>query len=210
MDWTQIASFALVASLLAITPGPNSVLIAKTVPTFGRRAGFANVVGISAAFYVHGTLSIFGISLILVRSAEAFFVVKLVGAAYLIWIGLKALKDAWRGGITTPQKSAYGPKRPGVTAFAEGFVTNVLNPKVSMFYLAAFPQFISASDNAVASGFLLVFIHSAIVAIWYTAIILLFAKLTSATQSGLFQRGLKAITGVVFVGFGAKLLTLKP
>src|SRR3546814_8893082 len=80
-----------------MSPGPNCVLIAKTVPTSGRAAGFANVAGFVAGFYLHGSLSIFGISLILLRSAEAFFVVKMLGTAYLCWIGIKALRDAWRG-----------------------------------------------------------------------------------------------------------------
>src|SRR3546814_13070231 len=80
-----------------MSPGPNGVLFAKTVPTSGLAAGFANVAGFVAGFYLHGTLSIFGISVILLRSAEAFFVVKMLGAAYLCWIGFKALRDAWRG-----------------------------------------------------------------------------------------------------------------
>src|SRR3546814_4392094 len=94
-DWSSdVCSSDL---LLVMSPGPNGVLIAKTVPTSGRAAGFANVAGFVAGFYLHGSLSIFGISLILLRSAEAFFVVKMLGAAYLCWIGIKALRDAWRG-----------------------------------------------------------------------------------------------------------------
>ena len=81
MDWSHIASFALVVALLVMSPGPNGVLIAKTVPTSGRGAGFVNIAGFVAAFYVHGALSAFGISLILVKSAEAFFVLKIIGAA---------------------------------------------------------------------------------------------------------------------------------
>ncbi|CFX15406.1 conserved exported protein of unknown function [Candidatus Filomicrobium marinum] len=71
MGWMEIASFAVVAALLVMSPGPNGLLIAKTVPSSGRSAGFANVAGFVAAFYVHGALSILGISIILVRSAEA-------------------------------------------------------------------------------------------------------------------------------------------
>jgi len=81
-----------------ISPGPNGVLIAKTVPTSGRVAGLANVAGFVTAFYLHGALSILGISLILVQSAMAFAVVKYLGAAYLFWIGAKALYTA----IKTP------------------------------------------------------------------------------------------------------------
>ena len=210
MDWSHIMSFALVAALLTMSPGPNGVLIAKTVPSSGRQAGFLNIAGFIAAFHLHGALSIFGISLILVKSAEAFFIVKTLGAAYLFWIGVKALHDAWRGGVVSPREA--NPRRISrrVGAFAEGFLTNALNPKVSMFYLAAFPQFIPTGGGAISSAFLLVVIHSVIVTVWFSVMILLFSRLTAAARSGAFQRWLKAVTGVVFIGFGAKLMALRP
>ncbi len=95
MDIVNLLTFVFVATLLVISPGPNGVLVAKTVPTSGRKAGFANVWGFVAAFYVHGTLSIFGISILLVQSAQAFFIFKLLGAGYLCWIGIKSLLAVW-------------------------------------------------------------------------------------------------------------------
>jgi len=210
MELLHVLAFAGVTALLVMSPGPNGVLIAKTVPTSGRAAGFANVAGFVAAFYVHGALSIFGISIILVRSAEAFFVVKMLGAAYLCWIGFKALREAWRGVAKVVEVAPARRRRHLAKAFAEGFVTNVFNPKVSMFYLAAFPQFIPLGEGAVASAFLLVCVHALINAVWFTAMILLFARLTQAARSGRFQRWLKAVTGVVFVAFGARLAALNP
>lgn len=210
MELLHVLGFAGVAALLVMSPGPNGVLIAKTVPTSGRAAGFANVAGFVAAFYVHGTLSIFGISIILVRSAEAFFVVKMLGAAYLCWIGFKALREAWRGMATVAEVAPARRRRPLTKAFAEGFATNALNPKVSMFYLAAFPQFIPPGEGAVASAFLLVCVHAMLNALWFGAMILLFARLTGAARSGRFQRGLKAVTGVVFMAFGARLAAFNP
>jgi len=85
MGIMTLVTFVFMASLLVMSPGPNGVLIAKTVPTSGRQAGFANIWGFVAAFYIHGTLSIFGISVLLVHSAQAFFIVKLLGAGYLCW-----------------------------------------------------------------------------------------------------------------------------
>jgi threonine/homoserine/homoserine lactone efflux protein len=79
-----------------------------------------------------------------------------------------------------------------------------------MFYLAAFPQFIPLGEGAVTSAFLLVCVHALINAVWFTAMILLFARLTRAARSGRFQRWLKAVTGVVFVAFGARLAALNP
>lgn len=210
MEPIHVLGFAGVATLLVMSPGPNGVLIAKTVPTSGRAAGFANVAGFVAAFYLHGALSIFGISIILVRSAEAFFVVKMLGAAYLCWIGFKALRDAWRGMEKVAEVAPARRRRPLTRAFAEGFATNVLNPKVSMFYLAAFPQFIPFGEGAVAAAFLLVCVHALLNALWFGAVILLFARLMRTARSGRFQRWLKAVTGVVFVAFGARLAALNP
>ena len=89
-------------------------------------------------------------------------------------------------------------------------LTNALNPKVSMFYLAAFPQFIPLGEATAISAFFLVFLHSAINAVWFTAMVLLFDRLSAATSRGHFQRWLKGVTGVVFIGFGAKLASYRP
>jgi threonine/homoserine/homoserine lactone efflux protein len=210
MEWSQVFSFVLVASLLVMSPGPNGVLVAKTVPTSGRIAGMANVAGFVSAFYLHGTLSILGISMILVQSAEAFMIVKFLGAAYLCWIGFKALRDAWRGGETVGEISPAKRKHTLIKAYGEGFLTNALNPKVSIFYLAAFPQFIPMGEGAVTSAFMLVFLHSAINAVWFMAMIMLLARLTRFAGSERFQRVLKATTGMVFIAFGVKLANLRP
>lgn len=210
MDVTTLLSFTIIAGLLVMSPGPNGVLIAKTVPTSGSAAGFANVGGFVAAFYLHGALSVLGISLILVQSAQAFFIVKMLGAAYLCWIGVKALYDAWKGAPAAPQVTPARRKRTLFKAFLEGFLTNALNPKVSMFYLAAFPQFISQAQGAVGASFTMVFIHSMLNLVWFCAMVLLFARMTGAARSRRFQRWLKGLTGAVFIGFGAKLATLKP
>ncbi len=208
MEFATLINFTIIASLLVMSPGPNGVLIAKTVPTSGKSAGFANVAGFVAAFYVHGALSILGISIILVQSAQAFFIVKMLGAAYLVWIGLKALRDAWNGHSAPQTVSLAKRQRTLLNAFVEGFLTNALNPKVSMFYLAAFPQFISQTQGAIGASFTLVFIHSIINLIWFSSMVWFFARLAGAAKNPRFQRWLKGVTGVVFIGFGAKLASL--
>ncbi len=212
MDFATVLSFSFIAALLVMSPGPIGVLIARTVPTSGKAAGFANVAGFVSAFYLHGALSILGISIILVQSAQAFFVVKMLGAAYLCWIGLKALLEAWRGVPPAWDTGGVAPakrRRTLLKAYSEGFLTNALNPKVSMFYLAAFPQFISRTDGALSASFTLVFIHSLLNLVWFSLIIVLFARLAGATRNRSFQRWLKGVTGAVFIGFGAKLAMLK-
>ena len=211
MEFTSLLAFIAVATLLVISPGPNGVLIAKTVPSAGVKPGFANVWGFVAAFYLHGTLSIFGISVILLQSAQAFTLFKLLGAAYLCWIGIKALLDAWQhkpSSANTITTRKVNDKKTLRFYFGEGFLTNALNPKVSMFYLAAFPQFINLEQGAI-SAYTLITTHALINFFWFSAMILMLGKLKLLGQNERFNQWLKSITGFVFIGFGLKLAALK-
>jgi threonine/homoserine/homoserine lactone efflux protein len=210
MGWSEILAFMLAATLLVTSPGPNGVLIATTVSSSGRAAGFANIAGFFTAFYVHGALSILGISIILLKSATAFAVVKYLGAVYLCWIGMKSLIAALRGSGPTATVAPPRKQRTLARALADGFLTNGLNPKVSMFYLAVFPHFIPINDHSAASAFLLVFLHSMINLVWFGAMVLLFSRLTKVARHARFERWLKGVTGVVFIGFGYKLATYRP
>lgn len=209
MTLSIILAFMTVTTFLVISPGPNGVLIARTVPTSGKLAGFANIAGFVTAFYIHGAFVLFGLSVILMRSAELFFLVKMLGAAYLCYIGLKALYQAWRGAIVVQALTPAGRRRTLVMAYLEGLLTNALNPKVSMFYIAAFPQFLPLEHTTAGNVFLLVFLHSMINLIWFSAMVLLFARLTRFAASGRVERWIKAVTGVVFIGFGLKLATIR-
>lgn len=118
MAWSEILAFVVVASLLVMSPGPNGVLIARTVLTSGRAAGFANVAGFVTAFYLHGALSVLGISVLLVQSATAFAVVKLLGAAYLCWIFINA---AWYKALRAAVTGVEATKPVTPPAGAERF-----------------------------------------------------------------------------------------
>ena len=205
MELTTILAFMTVTALLVISPGPNGVLIAKTVPTSGKLAGFANIAGFVTAFYIHGAFVMFGLSMLLLRSAELFFVVKMLGAAYLCYVGVKALMQAWKGNVVAHAVTPARRRRTLVAAYIEGLLTNALNPKVSIFYIAAFPQFLPLESTTAANVFLLVFLHSMINLVWFSAMVMVFSRLTGFVRSGRAERWIKAITGVVFIGFGMKL-----
>lgn len=207
MDIVNIFSFMAIALLLVLSPGPNGVLIAKTVPASGKSAGFANIAGFVAAFYLHGSLSILGISILLVQSSQIFLIFKLVGAIYLCYVGVKALLAAFKKKNTELQLQSKR-KVSLSKAFWEGFLTNGLNPKVSMFYLAAFPQFISADAN-IASAYLLVFSHCVLNTIWFSLVVILLSQITRFSKTATFTRWVKAFTGFVFLGFGFKLAFLR-
>ncbi|WP_444904439.1 LysE family translocator [Microbulbifer sp. CnH-101-E] len=210
MDWDNIFTFIAVATLLVISPGPNGFLITKTVPLSGHRAGLANIAGFVAAFYVHGTLSIFGISILLVQSANTFLVFKMLGATYLIWLGLKSLRNAISKSTAENNLEAVLQIKPTSIkgAFFEGFLTNTLNPKVSIFYLAAFPQFIPV-DGSAFSAYSLVTAHSLVNVVWFSAMVFTLTKVKNTTSHPKFKTWLNSITGVVFIGFGTKLALAK-
>ena len=140
---------------------------------------------------------------------------------YLAWIGIKALREAfgdWKA--TRPIPTAGAPNAPAqadataerygpVRAFRDGFLTNALNPKVSMFYLAAFPQFLPAGADSAVAAYALVTIHALVNVAWFSAMIVLFDRLAARARGERFQRWLKGVTGVVFLGFGARLATLE-
>lgn len=214
MEWTHVLGFLTVAILLVVSPGPNGLLIAKTVPVSGKAAGFSNIAGFIAAFFVHGSLSVLGISILLVQSAQAFFVFKMAGAAYLFYLGVKALLAARKSAHVASNISSASAES-GVksvqslwTAFYEGFLTNALNPKVSVFYLAAFPQFIPA-ENATSAAYFLVFLHSLLNALWFSTLILLLSSARKVAMGARARRWLNSLTGVIFIGFSAKLASLR-
>ncbi|MCE0492743.1 LysE family translocator [Vibrio salinus] len=208
MELHSTIAFSVIAALLVMSPGPNGFLIAKTVSSSGRQSGFANVWGFVAAFYVHGTLSIFGISVFLVHCVEAFFILKLLGAAYLIWLGTKALLSV--SGIKEMNPTHCSQREPESVrgAFIEGLLTNVLNPKVSLFYLAAFPQFLTV-NGGLFSAYALVSVHALINFIWFSAMVLLISRVNTMVYHIGFRKWLKVITGTVFIGFGTKLAFLR-
>lgn len=132
---SQLWAFVIVATFLAVTPGADTLLVVRNVLTRGRTAGLATTGGIAVGCFVHAALSAIGVSLILVRSAEAFEAVKLGGAAYLIVLGVQSVRR-WRrvddgplGPAATRVAGGPGPSRR-LRSFLEGLLTNLLNPKV--------------------------------------------------------------------------------
>ena len=210
LTFNTIAGFMLVAALLVMSPGPNGVLIAKTVPTSGPRAGFANILGFMTAFYFHGLMAVLGISALVMQSANLFTGLKFAGALYLIWLGLKALADALRSDDVQAAIQPHSRQRSMWAAYLEGLTTNALNPKVAMFYLAALPQFVPMTEpHSVINVLTLVFIHSLINLVWFGSLILVFSNVARAVRSPKMVRWLKGLTGIIFLGFGARLATLE-
>lgn len=208
-----ILTFTMISILLVISPGPNGVLFLKTVPMYGKRSGMTNLFGIFTATYVHGALSFFGLSAIILSSATLFMIIKVTGALYLLFLGVKSLyslvkkEDNIKESLKEEIKK--DKKRSHKISFIEGFLTQILNPKVSMFYLAAFPQLIDFSNAAFFDIFALVSIHAFSIFIWFTLFIFLLGKTSKAFESNILKNMIQGLTGTVFIYLSYKILNVE-
>ncbi|MBR9903767.1 MAG: LysE family translocator, partial [Gammaproteobacteria bacterium] len=167
---------------------------------------------ICCGLFVHATISALGISLILLQSAWAFHMLKLVGAGYLIWLGITSLLAARKGqplpvnGVLegTSAVSRWQPVK-------EGFLSNVLNPKTVVFYMAFLPQFIAPGEPALLKSLWLAGVHFIIANIWQIGVVLMVGSAGKWLASARFAQTLNAATGAVLVVFGIRLaLTQRP
>jgi threonine/homoserine/homoserine lactone efflux protein len=212
MNLQDIGTFTLIVMLLTVMPGPNGVLLLKTVPQNGRRAGIINLTGIVSAFFIHGAFSILGLSALILSTSNAFYIVKLVGACYLLYLGVTSIWQALFAKQTSnvaQEKTKKKVKSQGRKLYLEGLLTNILNPKVSMFYLAAFPQFISLNGNPLLESMILVMIHSVVVIAWFSFIIVTINSAARTLSSVQFKRFVKGTTGSLMIWFGYRLLTFQ-
>jgi len=208
MDARYLAC-AGIAAVLTITPGADMALVAKNVFTRGRRGSFATILGICSGLFVHATASALGLSAILAKSARAFEIVKWMGAAYLFYLGVMALRRAIRGEAppsTAPLESSAKQRSGWWGAFSEGMLTNILNPKVALFYLTFLPQFIAPGDPVLRVSLFLASLHVAMGLIWLSIYSSALHKLNTKLAGGRVRRGIAAVTGGLLMALGAKLV----
>ena len=197
----SILAFVGIAVLLTILPGADMALVAKVTLLDGRRAAFFTSLGICAGLPVHATASALGLSLVLATSAEAFTVVKFVGAAYLAYLGIRTLRDSFRA--AADQVVAAGRTRSGRAAFLQGWLSNVLNPKVALFYLTFLPQFISPGDNVLAKSLLLAAIHGLLGLVWLPLYAYAIDRVGAVVRGA--RRWLERLSGAALIGLGVRL-----
>ena len=206
----DLTLFIVSGLLLNIMPGPDSLLIMARSATQGWRAGSAAALGIGAGTMVHVLAAAIGLSALLATSATAFTVVKWVGAAYIIYVGIGLLRSK---PAKAPAAAALAlPPLPYRTLFFQGFLTNILNPKVAIFFLAFVPQFIAADAPSKALAFIVLgFIFNFNGMLWCHALALFTAFASARLQlKPRLSAWLGRVTGGLFIALGLKLALSKP
>lgn len=202
-------SFAAVAGLLTIIPGLDTAIVLRTALAQGRARGLAAAFGIGSGSLIWGVAAATGVSVLLTASHTAYLGLRVVGAAYLVWMGGRMLADALRRKVSSGDAAlvaASADDRPGLLrAWSRGLATNLLNPKIGVFYVAMLPQFIPAGAPHLLMGAALALVHDIEGMIWFTGIILAAHTARRLFAGGMVKRVMDAVTGSVLVGFGVRL-----
>ena len=193
--------FLGVIALLTITPGADMAMVARSVFMGGRRAAFATTLGISAGCVVWALASAAGIAAVLAASETAYDTLRLVGAAYLVWLGVQSLLAARRG----YQGSEVPHERRGPSPFRQGLLTNLFNPKIALFYTTFLPQFIGPGDPVMLLSLAMAGVHILLGLAWLSAYAWLLDRAVEAFRGSRVRRALDAFTGAVLVGLGIRV-----
>jgi threonine/homoserine/homoserine lactone efflux protein len=202
---TEFWSFVAVATVIVIVPGADMALVARNTLTGGRSAGLRTATGTLLGLGVHAGAALIGLSVVIAASATAFSAVRLVGAAYLVWLGLQTL---WRARNRSPRKIPDEPdtkSSPRHAPLVQGILTNVLNPKLSVFFLSFLPQFVDGSRPATPQILVLTGTFVAMGAIWLGTYVVAVDQLSGVLTRPVVKRWLDRIIGTTLVGLGIRL-----
>ena len=205
---SRFVAFLGIAALLTIIPGADTALVTKNAITRGRTAAFFTTFGICLGCLCHATASALGLSVILRESARLYEWVKLAGAAYLVYIGARSLwaaRSKVDPAVTPSTFGANGVQTGLLRSFTEGLFTNLLNPKVAIFYLTFLPQFIAPGESVLRKSLFLASIHVLMGLAWLCTYSVLLDRMSSVLTRPSVKRKLEAFTGAVLVAFGLRL-----
>ncbi len=211
---SQAALFATAVLVLNATPGVDFLLTVSRTLQGGARAGVAAVLGINAGCVVHALAAAFGLAALLAVHPAAFRVIQWAGAAYLVWLGVAMLRQAVSRDSTRTDASndlTGQDRRPFWADFRTGLLTNVLNPKVALFFLAFLPQFVPATSPQKTASFLILgawFVVQGFV--FCLGLVALAARLSRLKTTGTVRRVLNGLGGALFVALALRLLREKP
>jgi len=200
-------SFLLISFLLVLTPGADFAVIVRNTLSGGRRYGTVTTLGVSAAAAVQGVLVTAGIAGLIVRVQPLFGAIKWAGVAYLAWMAFSLFRSAARGDYGDEgQPAGTARRRSSATAFRQGFVCNITNPKVLVFYLSLLPQFVSR-DAPWPVWLVHAWTAPALGTAWFLGVVFFVGAARAWLRRRVVRRALDAVAGFVLAGFCVRLAT---
>jgi threonine/homoserine/homoserine lactone efflux protein len=200
--------FLGVIALLTITPGADMAMVSRSVFLGGRPAAFATTLGIAAGCMIWAIASAAGVAAVLAASETAYDALRLVGAAYLVWLGVQSLIAAKRGYLDGGPKPVGEPvaAESGLRVpFRQGLLTNLFNPKIALFYTTFLPQFIGPGDPVLLLSIAMASVHVLLGIVWLSAYAWLLDRAIETFKSSRLRRTLDGVTGAVLVALGVRV-----
>jgi RhtB (resistance to homoserine/threonine) family protein len=200
--------FIGVAAIVIVIPGPDTAVVTKNVLIHGRRAGLGTSLGVGAGLSMWTIAAAVGVASLVRAWEAAFTVLKLLGALYLVWLGIQALRAASRP--STDDDPSRAATRPGIGArggFRQGFLSDLANPKIGIFFTSLLPQFVSAGHAVLLPFLVLGAIFVAMTIAWLLAYTVVAARAAEMLMRPRVRAALDRLTGVVLIGLGLRLAT---
>lgn len=204
----NVSVFLLMCVLLIILPGPDTAIATKNTLTVSRKGGIQTILGSCCGLLIHTFAAVIGLSAIIVKSAYVFAILKYIGAVYLCYLGVKTLWTLRTIRSQSPiinDETQIDHKYAHQSCFKQGFLTNITNPKVAVFFLTFLPQFVDATNATFVPFLIMGLVYTAITALWFVFYVYLLDKISVFMKRPTTKAIIEGLTGTILIGFGIKL-----
>lgn len=197
--------FVGIAAVVIVVPGPDTAIVTKNALLHGRRAALGTSFGVSTGLAVWTLASALGVASIVRASDTAFTVLKLIGAAYLVWLGIQALLAARRGGHETDPESVGRNALDGRGGFRQGLLSDLANPKIGAFFTGLLPQFAGPGHSVLIPFLVLGGLFVLMTVVWLCGYALVAVKASAVLRRRRVKAAIDRVSGVILIGFGVRL-----
>ncbi|MFD3197657.1 LysE family transporter [Bacillus sp. LR_5] len=204
----SLLAYIPIAAMMVIIPGADTMLVMKNTLRYGPKAGRYNILGLATGLSFWTVIAILGLSVVIAKSVILFTTIKYLGAAYLIYLGVKSFFAKSMFSLDDMQSQAKNmassPKRYYKTSFMQGSLSNILNPKTVLVYVTIMPQFINLNGNINQQLIILASILTLLAVLWFLFLVYIIDYAKKWMKNSKFQKEFQKITGIMLVGFGIK------
>lgn len=197
--------FVGVAAIVIVVPGPDTAVVTKNVLVHGRRAALGTSLGVSAGLSVWTIAAAVGVASLVRASALAFTVLKLIGALYLVWLGVQTLRAAGHTLPGAPVAPADRPRMSALGGFRQGLLSDLANPKIGIFFTSLLPQFVDPGHPVLVPFLALGAVFVLMTVLWLSAYCLIAARAASTLQRPRVKAAMDRVTGIVLIALGLRL-----